>query len=40
MTAVVDKESVTKIVSNLLNNALKYAKKEIQGEVGEEMMIV
>ncbi len=30
MTAVVDKESVTKIVSNLLNNALKYAKKEIQ----------
>ena len=28
--AVVDKESVTKIVSNLLNNALKYAKKEIQ----------
>ena len=31
--AAVDKEAITKIVSNLLNNALKYASKHIQVEL-------
>ena len=34
--AAVDKEAITKIVSNLLNNALKYATKHIQVELEKD----
>lgn len=34
--AAVDKEAITKIVSNLLNNALKYAQKHIEVELEKD----